>query len=90
MFSQTCAIPSVHGGMYPRMQWGRGCVSQHAMGQGVSAQEGVCLGCVFPGGVTPPGDTPHAPLPRWPLKGTVRIQLECILVYIFFFRLKCM
>ena len=41
MFSQAFVIRSVHGeGVYPSMQWGRVCVLQHAMGQGVSAQGG--------------------------------------------------
>ena len=33
-FTPVCQ--SVHGEMgYPSMKWGRGCVSQHTMGQGV-------------------------------------------------------
>ena len=40
--------------MYPSMHWAGGCVSQHAMGRGVSTQ-GVCAwgvqGCVHKGGI---------------------------------------
>ena len=50
MFSQVCVIPFVHGGgsmQYSSMQLGRGCVSKHAIGQGVSQHAiGQGWGCV--------------------------------------------
>ena len=40
---------------------------------------------VYTPGQTPPGQTPlgRHPLPGWPLQWTVRILLECILVYVY-------
>ena len=58
--SETFDVPAgcVQGGMYPSMQWDRGCVSQHAMGQGCLpggfCLVGVCLGGVY--------HTPSSPL----------------------------
>ena len=73
MFSQACVKNSVHGG---------GCVSQHALGQTPPTQ--CMLGYTPPGQTTPRADTPppfrHIPHRR-PLQRTVRILLECILVY---------
>ena len=55
IFSQACVIPSVHGegGVYPSMQWG--CVSQHAMGHGVSAQRVSAQRRCLPRGVSAQG-----------------------------------
>ena len=48
--------------VYPSMHWAEGCVSQHALGRGVSAQRGCLPGegvypgvCVCPGGVSAQG-----------------------------------
>ena len=52
---------SVHRGVYPSMHWAGGvCVSQHALGRGVSAQRGVSAWGpeVDTPGQTLPGQTP--------------------------------
>ena len=45
---------------------GGGCVSQHALGWGVSAGLGVCPRSVCPGGVHPPQDQMQTPTPPPP------------------------
>ena len=75
MFSQTCVKNSVHGGGGVLACGSGGCLPV--------GLEGVCLGggwgCTHPGR-HPPRQTPP-PVPRWPLQRTVRILLECILVF---------
>ena len=61
MFSRPCVIPSAHWGVYPNMQWGRGCVSQNGMGQGVFTQRGVSAWRCLPSGCTTPVRHPLRP-----------------------------
>ena len=64
-------IPSCtgQGCVYPSMHWAGGCVSQHALGKGVSAQGGVC-----PLGVSAWGVCLGGVCPWWCLSKGVSVQ----------------
>ena len=66
--SRMCTVHS-SSHVYLSMHWAGGCVSQHALGrglsaQGVSAQDGVYWGGVCPGGVYPGWCLSRGCLPR--------------------------
>ena len=67
VFIPVCDSVHMGGGCIPAcIGQGGGCVSQHALGWGVSAGLGVCPRSVCPGGIHPPQDqmqTPTLPLP---------------------------
>ena len=84
MFFYTCLSFCSQGDVYPSLQWGRGCVLLHAIGQveGVCVWLGIWPGVcdhggemVWPGGVTMGVYTPTTVNTR-----AVYILLECFLV----------
>ena len=83
MFEVSVILSTVGRGVCIPACTGQGvCVSQYALGRGVSAQEGGCVPRtgVCPGGIHPPRSEADTPPTRWQLQWTVRIPLECILV----------
>ena len=79
MFSQACVKNSIHGGVYPSMHLGR-----YPPGRYTSLGRYILLEGKSPWQVHPPGSyiPPAGSVPsRRILEETVRILLECILVY---------
>ena len=91
MFLHLSVSHSVHRGVYPSMYWGRhppgADISQHALGQTNQWADTLWADA---NRQTPRADTPQVDTPtlgRWLLMRTVRILLECILVWRLLFGL---
>ena len=91
LFSQACVKSSVHGGVSASVHAGI-----HPLGRPSPADTPPWADTLPPGkhtplGSTPPGSTPpreaHLPSPRRSLQRTVRVLLECFLVFFFSSRL---
>ena len=87
VFTSVCYFFCPQVGGVSRRAMGQGVGIPACNGTGVSARgclpRVVCLGNVWPGGLSAtPNPTGRQP-PRWPLKQVVHILLKCILVFSF-------